>query len=104
MCSLGEGASGGRPPPIHVRRRRDAARDLRRCRVAHVHHRQVGDVAVAGVGAFMLFRKPRIEYFDDIWCNDGCQNIETEFGGIQAYIQHMEACCSLGDLLDHLCN
>ena len=53
----------------------------------------LGGVSVAALGAYMLFRKPRIEYFDDIWCSEGCQNIEDEFGGIQGYIEHMEACC-----------
>ena len=56
----------------------------------------LGGVSVVALGAYLLFRKPEQEYFDDIWCNgqgDGCDNINEDFGGIQEYVEHMKACC-----------
>ena len=49
-----------------------------------------GGVVAAGLGAYYLFRKPTIEYYDNIWCNDGCQNIIDEFGSYQGYVQAMQ--------------
>jgi len=45
-----------------------------------------GGVLLAGAGFFLIFRKKNIEYYSTIWCNEGCQNIEDEYGGVQGYI------------------
>tara|TARA_R110001599_G_scaffold114103_3_gene279679 strand:- start:3474 stop:3932 length:459 start_codon:yes stop_codon:yes gene_type:complete len=45
-----------------------------------------GGVLLAGAGAFLLFRKPTKKFYDNVWCNEDCQNIEDCFGGAQGYI------------------
>ena len=36
----------------------------------------LGGVSLAGLGAYLLFRKPTKGYYDNIWCNDDeCSNI-----------------------------
>ena len=49
----------------------------------------LGGVSLAGLGAYLLFRKPTKGYYDNIWCNnDECSNILEDFGGIQGYIDN----------------
>ena len=49
----------------------------------------LGGVSLAGLGAYLLFRKPTKSYYDNIWCyDDECSNILEDFGSIQAYIDN----------------
>ena len=49
----------------------------------------LGGVSLAGLGAYLLFRKPTKSYYDNIWCYDAeCSNILEDFGSIQGYIDN----------------
>ena len=49
----------------------------------------LGGVSLAGLGAYLLFRKPTKGYYDNIWCyDDECSNILEDFGSIQGYIDN----------------